>query len=73
MLGLETRLLRCDANDGLVDEDVRIHQPIRNSWGRQGLEDLDAHHRADMGVLHQDGLALFCVDLNGHGALLLSG
>jgi len=40
---------------------------------RQGLEDLDAHHGAGVGFLDEDGLALFCVDLNGHGALLLSG
>ena len=30
------------------------------SRGRQGFEDLEAHHRADVGVLDQDDLALGC-------------
>ena len=30
---------------------------------RQGLEDVEAHHRADVGVLDQDDLALCGLDL----------
>jgi hypothetical protein len=72
MPGVEAGLLPCDANDALVHEDVRIHCPIRNSRGRQGFEDVQAHDGADVSVLDQDDLALLCVDLDGHGALLLS-
>ena len=72
MLRLEARLFPRDANDALVDEDERIHGPVRNPWGRQGLENLQTHYRANVGVLGQDGLALLYVDLDGHRALLLS-
>jgi hypothetical protein len=72
MPGIKARLLARDANDTLVDEDERIHRPIRNSRRRQRFEDVQAHYRADVSILDEDGLALFCVDLDCHGALLLS-
>jgi len=72
MPGIEARLLPRDTNDALVDEDVRIHHLVRNSRGRQRLEDVQTHYRANVGVLDEDDLALYCVDLDGHGALLLS-
>src|SRR6267143_1975782 len=62
-----------DLEIGLVDEDVRVHQRVRNMPRRQGFEDLVAHHRADVSVLDQDNFALRTVDLGGHGLYLHSG
>ena len=72
VLGIQARPLRSDGNDALVDEDERVHQRVRDRAGRQGLEDIETHHRTDMGVLDEDDLALRCGDLCGHGVLLLS-
>jgi hypothetical protein len=38
----------------------------------QGLDDIEAHHGANVGVLEQDYLPLSCFDLRAHSALLLS-
>jgi hypothetical protein len=38
----------------------------------QGLEDIEAHHGANVGVLEQDDLPLIGLYLRAHGALLLS-
>jgi hypothetical protein len=55
-----------------MDEDEGVYLRIRDGPRRQGLEDIEAHHRADVGVLDQDDLALTGFDLRGHGSLLLS-
>jgi hypothetical protein len=38
----------------------------------QGLDDIEAHHGANVGVLEQDYLPLSSFDLRAHSALLLS-
>src|SRR5215217_272082 len=51
VVGIQACLLRRDGNDGLVDEDEGVHLRIRDGPRRQGLEDVNAHHRANVGVL----------------------
>src|SRR5260370_10927341 len=69
--GVLALLVRIDLEVSLVDEDVRVHERVRDVPRRQGFEDLVAHHRADVSVLDEDDFTLRCVDLSGHGLCLL--
>src|SRR5215217_5788668 len=72
VLGIHARPLGCDGNDGLMDEDEGVYLRIRDGPRRQGLEDIEAHHGANVGVLEQNYLPLSGLDLRAHCALLLS-
>jgi len=52
VLGVDVRQLR-EPKATLVDKDERIESFVWHAPCRQGLEDLEAHHRADVRVLHQ--------------------
>src|SRR5918994_1444980 len=72
MLGIHARPLLSDGNDALVNEDEGVYLGIRDGPRRQWFEDIEAHHRANVGVLDQYDLPLPGLDLRCHGALLLS-
>ena len=50
--------LRSDRDDRFVHEDERIDLLVRNDARRQRLQDVEPHHRANVGVFHEDNLAL---------------
>ena len=56
MLGVDVRQLR-EPEATLVEEDEWIEPFIGQASRGQGLENLEAHHRADVGLLHQNGLS----------------
>src|SRR5215218_2842896 len=67
VLGVHARPLRSDGNDALMDEDEGVYLRIRDGPRWQWFEDIEAHHRANVGVLDQDDLPLTGLDLRGHG------
>src|SRR5918992_4361910 len=72
VLGIHAGPLLSDGNDALVNEDEGVYLGIRDGPRRQWFEDIEAHHRANVGVLDQYDLPLPGLDLRCHGALLLS-
>ena len=72
VLGIKARPLLSDWNAALVNEDERVHRRVWDLRERQCFEDIEAHYRADPGVLAKDDLPLPGLDLRGHGVLLLS-
>jgi hypothetical protein len=69
--GVEARALRGDGYDGFVNEDVRVHRAVWDPTGWQGFQNVQAHHRADVGLLDQSDLALCGVDIDSHDPTLL--
>src|SRR5215218_441263 len=64
--------LLSDWNYGIVNEDEGVNPRVRDGPRRQRFEDIEAHHRTNVGVLEQDDLPLTGLDLRGHGVLHIS-